>query len=401
MMPETDPMLSSQELRKLLIETDLGNVVSGYTELKSTSANSVLRGYCPLRADDSPLFFVLQSSQRYHCLGCSSSGNALDFLMQIERIDQVTAASRLQRFLRTRAPDGTLVHADPVLARTLKDVHEEATKFYAEQLRASAAALQYLDQRAVTEESMTHWRLGYAPDGWSAALGALKQYPIETLVAAGLAVARDGGGHYDRFRARLMFPIRDTEASVIAFGGRVLAEGEPKYLNSPESPMFRKGSQLYGQYESSRVTESGDCLWIVEGYMDVVALWQHGVRNCAATLGTSTTTQHVARLGKLTDNVLYCFDGDRAGRSAAWRAMESSLPALHPGHRIQFLLLPEGEDPDTLVRKIGAEGFHALARKQCRSQTTWADNWQAHSTLIPSMAAPTPSQSSCTSRSSD
>jgi DNA primase len=360
MEAERPTTLSSAEIRRVLRATDIEEVVSRYTQLDPTSTTSVFRGYCPLRADDSPLFFVLRSSQTFHCLGCDAAGDALHFLRLIERTDQYSAVRKLQHLLETSNRVKGESHADPVLARTLIEVHSDAARFFAEQLRQTPAALAYLSARGVGEESMTHWMFGYAPDAWDGTLGALDRYPAETLVAAGLAVARDGGGFYDRFRGRLMFPIRDVTSSIVGFGGRILGGGEPKYLNSRESPLFHKGSQLYGQYESSQVDESIDRLWVVEGYMDVVALWQHGIRNCVATLGTSTTTEHVQKLQTATDNVLYCFDGDRAGRAAAWRALQSSLPVLRQCHRIQFLLLPEREDPDSLVRKIGAEAFQDL-----------------------------------------
>lgn len=355
--------LAPAEIRRLLRATDIGELASRYCTLEPTNTDSVLRGYCPFSSDERPLFFVLQSSQRFHCLGCGAAGDALNFLTRIHRVDETAAAGHLQRFLDTSRRDDIAQGTDSVLARTLIEVHADTARFYAEQLRATPGALHYLSERGVTEESISHWMLGYAPNGWDITLAALEKYPAETVAAAGLAVKRDGGGHYDRFRARLMFPIRDLAGSILGFGGRVLDDDAPKYLNSPESVLFHKGSQLYGQYEASQVAESIERLWVVEGYMDVVTLRQHGIRNCVATLGTSTTTQHVSRLGKLTDNVLYCFDGDRAGRAAAWRALQSSLPALQPGRRLEFLLLPEGEDPDSLVRNRGVEAFDALAAR--------------------------------------
>ncbi len=360
-MEAENPTLTPVELRRLLKSTDIAELVSAYSRLNPTDTDSVLRGHCPLAPDEQPLFFVMRSSQTFHCLGCGERGDAVNFLARIHQVDETTAAIHLQRWRETCRRDDIAHCGDPDLARSLIAVNADAARFFSEQLKATPAALHYLNERGVTEESISQWGLGYAPDGWDTTLAALKQHPAETIVAAGLAVARGGGGQYDRFRARLMFPIRHLDAAIIGFGGRVLGEDTPKYLNSPESPLFHKGSQLYGQYESSRVNESIDRLWVVEGYMDVVTLCQHGIRNCVATLGTSTTPQHVLRLGNLTDNTLYCFDGDPAGRRAAWRALQSSLPLLRPGHRFQFLILPEGEDPDSLLRKRGAEALNVIA----------------------------------------
>jgi DNA primase len=360
-MAAENPTLPPIDLRRLLKSTDIAELVSGYCRLNPTDTDSVLRGHCPIAPDEQPLFFVMRSSQTFYCLGCGAAGDAVNFLARLHHVDETAAAMHLQRLQETCRRDDIAHGGDPVVARTLIEVNTDAARFFSEQLKANPAALHYLNERGVTQESISQWGLGYAPEGWDATLAALKQYPAETIVTAGLAVARDGGGQYDRFRARLMFPIRHLDAAIIGFGGRVLGEDAPKYLNSPDSPLFHKGSQLYGQYESSQVNESIDRLWVVEGYMDVVTLWQHGIRNCVATLGTSTTPQHVLRLGNLTDNTLYCFDGDPAGRRAAWRALQSSLPVLRPGRRFQFLILPEGEDPDSLVRKRGAEALNVIA----------------------------------------
>lgn len=360
-MTAQNPDLTPREIRRLVRSIGISEIVSRYSRLSPTDTDSVLRGHCPFAPDEEPLLFVMCSSQKFRCLGCGAAGDALNFLARIHQVDETQAVTHLLRLRESFHRDDIERGPDPVLANTLIEVNANAATFFSEHLRGTPAALRYLHDRGVTEESISQWRLGYAPEGWDTTLAALKQYPPETIVAAGLAIARDGGGQYVRFRARIMFPIRHLDAAVIGFGGRVLGAEAPKYLNSPESCLFHKGSQLYGQYESSQVTESSDRLWVVEGYMDVVTLWQHGIRNCVATLGTSTTPRHVLKLGKLTENTLYCFDGDGAGRRAAWRALQCSLPVLGPSRRFQFLILPEGEDPDSLTRKRGAEALIALA----------------------------------------
>jgi DNA primase len=281
--------------------------------------------------------------------------------MHADRTDEPGALRRIRQFVENRPTAYPSRQIDAATFRALTDVHARAAKFYAEQLKASAEAIGYLQRRGVTDEAALYWKLGFAPHSWHGIRDALKEYPIELLVDAGLVIQREGAGHYDRFRGRLTFPIRGSSGDTIAFGGRALVQDGPKYLNSPESLIFRKGQMLYGQYESSLVDTSIDRLWVVEGYMDVVTLWQHGVRNCVATLGTSTTTEHVLQLFRMTQELLFCFDGDDAGKSAAWRALERTLPALRRGRRVGFLVLPQGVDPDSLVRKEGIHTLQSLA----------------------------------------
>lgn len=351
---------ASAALRRVLLATDLAELARQYSTLEPTGVDSVLRGNCPLRPDDTPLFFV-SHSETFHCLGCGAHGNALEFLMQVDGIGPARALQKLENFVESCQAGCQADSRNPKRSNALAQVHAHAAKFYADQLNRSSDAIAYLNRRGITDETAAYWMLGYAPDSWHAIQDALNEHPVELLVTAGLLVQRDGGRPYDRFRGRLMFPIRGLSGDMIAFGGRTLGQGEPKYLNSPETPSFRKGQILYGQYESTQVDASVDRLWVVEGYMDVITLWQQGIRNCTATLGTSTNTEQILRLFQTTTDLLYCFDGDKAGRSAAWRALERTLPALRRGRRAHFLILPEGEDPDTLVRKGGTHALQSLA----------------------------------------
>lgn len=350
----------SATVRRVLLATDLAELVRQYSTLDPTGLDSVLRGNCPLRPDDTPLFFV-SHSETFHCLGCGAHGNALEFLMQVDGIGPARALHKLEKWVASCQTGDPGDSSDHEMLKALVQVHAHAATFYADQLRRNSDAIAYLNQRGITDETAAYWMLGYAPDSWHGIQDALNEQPAELLVTAGLLVQRDGGRSYDRFRGRLMFPIRGLAGHTIAFGGRTLGQGEPKYLNSPETPSFRKGQILYGQHESNQVDASVDRLWVVEGYMDVITLWQQGIRNCTATLGTSTNTEQILRLFQTTTDLLYCFDGDKAGRSAAWRALERTLPALRRGRRAHFLILPDGEDPDSLVRKGGTHALQSLA----------------------------------------
>jgi DNA primase len=259
----------------------------------------------------------------------------------------------------------------------LYDTLESAARFYEEQLRRPTArpAVEYLKRRGLSRETATAFGLGYAPPGWDNLLAALgtDEAAIRRLDQAGLLLESDTGKRYDRFRDRVMFPIRDGRGRVVGFGGRVLGDAKPKYLNSPETPVFHKGRELYGLHEAKRVPGAIERLIVVEGYMDVIALAQHGVRNAVATLGTATTGDHLDRLFKTTPQVVFCFDGDRAGREAAWKALNTALPHLREGREARFLFLPEGEDPDTLVRKEGAQAFAArVGQAQPLSEVLYA-----------------------------
>jgi DNA primase len=242
----------------------------------------------------------------------------------------------------------------------LTDVLARAARYFKEQLKRSETAIHYLKGRGVTGEIAARFGIGYAPDGWQNLEAAFEDYGDRALVDAGLVIQNEEGRRYDRFRDRVMFPIVNTRGDIIGFGGRVLGQGEPKYLNSPETPVFEKGRELYGLFQARQAIRAAGRVLVVEGYMDVVALAQHGVEYAVATLGTATTPVHVQKLLRQTDEVVFCFDGDKAGRKAAWRALEVSLQALADGKQVRFLFLPDGEDPDTWVRKKGREAFEAL-----------------------------------------
>jgi DNA primase len=340
----------------LVQRADIVEVVGSRVPL--TKAGREYKARCPFHGEKTASFWVSPQKGFYHCFGCGAHGTALGFLMEFERLEFPVAVEELARSVGVEVPrDGTeRENLEPIY--TLLD---KAAQRFRQALRDHPAAVAYLQNRGLDGETAREFGIGYAPDSWDALLSSLGPGDQERkdLLRAGLIVARETGGHYDRFRDRIMFPIRDSRGRTIAFGGRVLATGEPKYLNSPETPVFHKGRELYGLYEARRAERRLERLLVVEGYMDVVMLAAHGIRNAVGTLGTATTPEHLRRLFGLVNEVTFCFDGDRAGRDAAWRALQASLPALHDGRQVSFLLLPDGEDPDSLVRAEGAERFRA------------------------------------------
>lgn len=342
---------------ELLHRTDITEVVGARVRLKKTGAN--LLGLCPFHNEKTPSFTVAPAKQFYHCFGCGAHGTAIRFLMDYERMDFREAVEYLARQAGMELPAVAASAPVPDRHAPIYEVLAEAAGFYQEALRrhpAAGKAVDYLKQRGLSGDIAARFALGFAPPGWDNLLKRHRNRQAD-LVEAGLVIERDGGRVYDRFRDRVMFPIRNRRGTVVGFGGRVLGDGEPKYLNSPETPVFHKGRELYGLYEAVKASRNPPLLLVVEGYMDVVALAQHGVQGAVATLGTAVTSDQVSRLFRATDRVVFCFDGDRAGRQAAWRAVENSLPALREGRSVEILLLPEGEDPDSLVRAEGAEAF--------------------------------------------
>ena len=347
-------------LDDLLLRTDIVDVVDARVPLKKSGRNYTAR--CPFHDEKTPSFTVSADKQFYHCFGCGAHGNAIDFLMQYEHLDFREAVGELAGRLGLEVPLGKGGPA-PATAR-LAAVLEQAERYYRRQLRehpAAAEAVDYLKGRGLSGEIAGRFGLGFAPPGWDNLLQALGDGPerLKALQEAGLVVARDGGGHYDRFRRRIVFPIHDHRGRIVGFGGRALGDDTPKYLNSPETPLFHKGRELYGLHRARAAVKAAGRVLVVEGYMDVVALAQFGIEHACATLGTATTRQHLERLYRYTSEVVFCFDGDRAGRQAAWRALEAALPVLEDGRRASFLFLPEGEDPDSLVRREGPERFAA------------------------------------------
>jgi DNA primase len=348
---------------ELLARTDIVEVVGSRVQLKK--AGREWKAPCPFHNEKTPSFWVSPDKQFYHCFGCGAHGTALGFLMEHDKLPFPDAVEELASRLGLDVPredDGRGQREKP--GEDLYSLLGQVTQFYRDALKDSARARDYVNQRGLTTETCVTFGVGYAPDAWDAVLKRFGGSPdkVQRLAEVGLVIERSGGkeaGHYDRFRDRLMFPIRDIRGRTVGFGGRVIGHGEPKYLNSPETPLFHKGRELYGLYEARQALRQVDRLMVVEGYMDVVSLAQAGIRYAVATLGTATTPEHLNRLFRVTNEVVFCFDGDRAGRQAAWRALENALGHARDGRQLRFLFLPEGDDPDSLVAKEGRAAFEA------------------------------------------
>jgi DNA primase len=345
----------------LLNRVDIVEVVSRYVQLKKAGAN--YQGLCPFHTEKSPSFSVSPSKQFYHCFGCGVHGNAIGFLMAHSALGYVDAVKELASSVSMQVPDERPRTREEIALKEretdLYVVMEQAMEFYRAELKKSPRAIEYLKGRGLTGEIAARFRIGYSPEGWQGLKGAFEKYEDKALVECGLVIEGEEGKRYDRFRDRVMFPILSARGAVIGFGGRVMGEGEPKYLNSPETPLFEKGREVYGLVQARDAIRHAGRVLVVEGYMDVVALAQHGVEYAVATLGTATTSAHVQKLFRLADTVVFCFDGDAAGRRAAWRALENTLPVLSDGKNARFLFLPEGEDPDDYVRQRGKASFEA------------------------------------------
>jgi DNA primase len=350
---------------ELVARADIVEVVGARVALKRAGSN--YKGLCPFHGEKTPSFTVSPSKGFYHCFGCSAHGTAIGFLMAYDNLEFPEAVEALADMM------GLTVPRESTGAPERKEEHEElyallreADQIYRAALRSSEKAIAYLKKRGIDGQTAGRFGMGYAPDAWDTVLKQLgtSDARIAKLMQAGLVVANDAGRRYDRFRDRIMFPIRNSpRGQVVGFGGRVLDTGEPKYLNSPETPIFRKGHELYGLFEARQNPGKPKEIVVVEGYLDVASLVQHGIENAVATLGTATTTENLRRLTRLTDRIVFCFDGDRAGRNAAWRALETALPYGGGALELKFLLLPEGDDPDSFVRSKGPEAFRALAEK--------------------------------------
>jgi len=350
---------------RLLARVDIVDVVSLRVTLKK--AGALYKACCPFHNEKTPSFVVTPSRQTYHCFGCGAHGNAIDFLIEHDRLSFPEAVEELAQRAGLELPnDGQDAERGPDLAPILA-VLGRAAILYQRQLREhpdASRAVDYLKRRGLSGEIVKGFGIGFAPPGWDFLLGRLggQARDLEHLIAAGLVAERDGK-RYDRFRGRIMFPIQDRRGRIIGFGGRVFGDGEPKYLNSPETPVFHKGRELYGLYQAQQAMRAPPRLLVVEGYMDVIALAQFDLPYAVATLGTATTPEHVKRLLRSAPELVFCFDGDRAGRTAAWKALQTALPLATGQQPIRFLFLPDGEDPDTLVRKEGRAAFEQrLAR---------------------------------------
>ncbi|MEM8816049.1 MAG: DNA primase [Pseudomonadota bacterium] len=342
----------------LVSRADVVEVVGRRVQLKK--AGREFKACCPFHDEKTPSFTVSPSKGFYHCFGCGAHGTAISFLMDYDHMSFVEAIETLAAMLGVEVPRD---ESDRPAQRydELFDLNAGVAKRWQQQLAAHDPAVDYLKRRGIDGVTAKRFGIGFAPDGWSALLDRYGKTPedIERLLAVGLIIRKDNGRHYDRFRDRLMFPIRDARGRTIGFGGRTLGDGEPKYLNSPETVLFHKGRELYGLYEARQALRNMERLVVVEGYMDVVALARHGIDFAVGTLGTATTPEHLNRLFRLTDKVDFCFDGDRAGKQAAWRALETALPLIREGRQVRFVFLPDKQDPDSFVNEFGANAFVA------------------------------------------
>ena len=348
-------MIPRDFIDTLLARVDIVDVIDRRVPLKKAGQN--YQACCPFHSEKTPSFTVSPTKQFYHCFGCGAHGTALGFLMEYEHMSFPDAVAALAQDVGLPVPEsGEPDRPKPPPA--LWDALEQAAQFYKKQLKQTPRAIDYLKRRGLTGAIAARYGIGYAPDG-SPLKQVFPDYTADALAASGLVIDGDRG-RYDRFRDRIMFPIRNIKGQIVGFGGRILDQGEPKYLNSPETPLFHKGSELYGLFEARAAIKAAGRVVVVEGYMDVVALAQHGVEFAVAALGTATTPIHARTLLRHTDRLIFAFDGDNAGRKAAWRALENSLEALQDGKEVSFLFLPEGEDPDSYIRTHGQATFLQL-----------------------------------------
>jgi len=341
--------------------TNIVDLIDDFVPLRRNGSNH--SACCPFHDEKTPSFTVSDSKQFYHCFGCGAHGTAVSFLIEYERMSFPEAIHELASRANLTIPSEASTENSPksINLTPLYGLLEQTNEFYQKQLRnhqKANAAINYLKDRGLSGTIAKKFNIGYAPDGWNNLIQHVGNNNDNLLIDAGLSIKKDDNNHsYDRFRNRIMFPIRDTRGRVIGFGGRVLGDDKPKYLNSPETAIFHKGKELYGLFEARKADNHPDKLLVVEGYMDVVALAQYEVQYAVATLGTSVTPQHMELLYRYTPEVVFCFDGDKAGIEAAWRALHQTLPTMKSGRQARFLFLPDGEDPDTLIRKEGKVAF--------------------------------------------
>ena len=365
-------MIPQSFIDDLLNRTDIVEVVGSRIQLKKAGKNYSAR--CPFHNEKTPSFSVSPDKQFYYCFGCGAGGNALGFVMDHDNLDFIQAVEDLAKRAGMDVPreEGRSNKPRQPTDSPLYPLLTAAADYYRQALKSHPsrqAAVNYLKGRGLTGEIARDFGLGFAPPGWDNLFKHLggDALQVKAMIDAGLLIENaETGKRYDRFRDRVMFPIRDSRGRIIAFGGRVLGDDKPKYLNSPETPVFHKGQELYGLFEARKNNRDLDEIMVVEGYMDVIALAQQGLRNAVATLGTATSEEHIKRLFRLVPSILFCFDGDQAGRKAAWRALEAVMPNLQDGRRARFLFLPEGEDPDSLVRAEGPDAFRARLNQQAQ-----------------------------------
>ena len=353
--------IPQQFIDELLARVDIVELIDAQVPLKKSGRNH--SACCPFHDEKTPSFTVSQEKQFYHCFGCGAHGSAIGFLMEYERLDFLDAVRDLAAHVGMEIPQGNYAHnSGHNDSRPLYELLQQVATFYRQQLKAhpkGSQAIDYLKARNLSSNTAAAFGIGYAPPGWETLQKQFGNDSTEPLATAGMLIKKERGGHYDRFRERIMFPIRDSRGRTIGFGGRVLGDDTPKYLNSPETPIFHKGQALYGLFEARQAERNIQRLLIVEGYMDVVMLAQHDIRYAVATLGTATTAEHLELMFRTTSEIIFCFDGDRAGREAATRALENALPVMQAGRQARFLFLPDGEDPDSLVQKEGKAAFEA------------------------------------------
>jgi len=349
--------ISREFIDDLLVRVDIVDLIDSHVPLKKTGNNYVAR--CPFHTEKTPSFSVNRNKQFFHCFGCGASGNAISFLMDFSHLDFIEAVEDLANFagidVQRESLDINSAYKKDDLSN-LYSLMDRVAAFYVEQLRLTPKAIDYLKARSVKGEIARDFILGYAPDKWNA---LTEKFDQQLLIDAGLLVIKDDGRAYDRFRDRIMFPIRDKRARIIGFGGRVIDDSLPKYLNSPETSLFHKGKEVYGLYELLEKNSKPQRILIVEGYLDVIALAQYGINYAVAALGTAASQAHLDLLFRFSSELVFCFDGDRAGREAAWRAMESTFSCLKHGRQVRIIILPKNHDPDSLVREEGLSGFTA------------------------------------------
>ncbi len=365
-------LIPRQFIDDLLSRADIVELIDSRVPLKKAGKN--YQACCPFHTEKSPSFSVSQDKQFYHCFGCGEHGNAISFLMEFDRLEFPDAIDELASLYNMEVPREQDNRSPAEQLKQQKayqqkqddyELMEQICKFYQQQLKVAddkETAINYLKGRGLTGEVVKRFSMGYVSDAWDGMMNVFGKNPTanQQLIDLGMAIQGDKNRPYDRFRGRIMFPIRDKRGRVIGFGGRVLSDGTPKYLNSPETRVYHKGQELYGLYEAKQANKQLARLVVVEGYMDVVALAQHGVNYAVASLGTSTTEEQLQTLFRTVKEVICCYDGDRAGRDAAWRAMDNALPLIRDGYSLKFVFLPDGEDPDSLIRAQGQQAFEDI-----------------------------------------
>ncbi|WP_371324370.1 DNA primase [Dechloromonas sp. ZY10] len=356
-------MIPESFIQDLLARVDIVDLIDSYVPLKKSGANYF--ACCPFHSEKSPSFSVSPSKQFYHCFSCGAHGTAIGFVMEYQGMGFIDAVRELAGRAGVQVPDDKDYSPQQQgRTRSLIEIMARAAQYYKEQLKRSPRAIEYCKKRGLSGEIAARYGMGYAPDGWNNLKSIFPDYDGEALKEAGLVIDNDNGRRYDRFRDRLMIPIINAKGDIIAFGGRIIEQQSdkdgPKYLNSPETPLFEKGRELFGLPQARQALRETDTAIVTEGYMDVIALAQNGVGNAVATLGTATTATHVQKLLRQVDRIVFCFDGDNAGRKAGWRALENALEALADNKRIGFVFLPQDEDPDSYIRRFGKESFDRL-----------------------------------------